>query len=795
MEGLSLVANGLAVVSVALQLSEVCFKLYLFWEAIEDAPHEIATIKEDLRYLTSVFKRIETAERPLGGCITEGMQHCQMKVADLMSIVEAFHHEFQSASRRKRLRTAFKAAIHGKHVARFRESLNDTKATLTLAIVHECVAQSFLATSFELQPLARKQPRNPSPLLTGQHFKYPLSVPSRDITRRVLTQFEESIPKQELSRITIQELMLRTISQTAVASFAPTSLDILAGDAYLMDECGQLRSKTFVYSTRLRLRVQRQTFSFRTILGHLWVRTTTTEYADEDLGETTKSQTVTSLAFYPRRCLQFLGVRNGLEAITALAGRSWIYNCRVTVTRAVPEDAIIFGLCSAGNTQAVQMLLDKGHASVVDTSPNGWKPLHYAAIAGHVDLCAMLIRQGADKTAFVYEGPTESILSPISLFVSRCTDRSADEKIAMLRLFCDCIDLSSAEGDGWLVHEWLKKAYAVERKPISQNSITWLFHLAGNENYVEFNSRQVWSALQHAIRSVLNHAHFNNILARILDLNIDVHETLSQDHISAMGGWVALRVCGRTLLPMIVNAGAFLQMRGFDWINDELPHHQFLQALPNMYVAWCRAVLDAVEQVEIYMREEMDDCLTQLNMTRATFLKAVSRSTSTSKSFGSSNNRDSVCTSCRCDFTVLGIGLVAPARIAIAECVMTGHDFDCRCRDLTSASLHVERQDHPSYSGSYHEDNSSDDADDDEQYFDADPHASCTMEISKSDVFSDIAKLLYRAQGSVWLGDYTIEEELCASCFLIREHYIGEDGLAADFPPMPRSFESLRAQC
>ncbi|KAH7080966.1 hypothetical protein FB567DRAFT_562483 [Paraphoma chrysanthemicola] len=696
MEGLSVVANGLAVVSVALQLSEVCFKLYLFWEAIEDAPHEIATIKEDLRYLTSVFKRIETAERPLGGCIAEGMQHCQIKVA----------------------------------------------------------------------------PRIPSPLLNSQHYIYPLSVPSRNITRRVLTQFEKSIPKQELSRITIQELMLRTISQTAVASFAPTSLDILAGDAYLMDECGQLRSKTFVYSTRLRLRVQRQTFSFRTILGHLWVRTTTTEYADEDFGETTKSQTVTSLAFYPRRCLQFLGVRNGLEAITALAGRSWIYNCRVTVTRAVPEDAIIFGLCSAGNTQAVQMLLDKGHASVVDTSPNGWKPLHYAAMAGHVDLCAMLIRQGADKTAFVYEGPTESIL-----------------------LFCDCIDLSSAQGDGWLVHEWLKKAYAVERKPISQNSITWLFHLAGNENYVEFNSRQVWSALQHAVRSVLNHAHFNNILARILDLTTDVRETLSNGHINAMGGWVALRVCGRTLLPMIVNAGSFLQMRGFDWINDELPHHQFLQALPNTYVAWCRAVLDAVEQVEMYMREEMDDCLTQLNMTRATFLKAISLPTSTPKSFGSSDDGDSVCTACGCDFTGLGIGLLAPARIAVAECVMTGHDFDCHCRDLTSASPHIERQDHPSYSGSYHEDNCSDDADYDEQYFDADPHASCTMEISKSDVFSDIAKLLYRAQGRVWLGDYTLEEELCASCFLIKEHYIGKDGLAADFPPMPRRFESLRDKC
>jgi hypothetical protein len=56
---------------------------------------------------------------------------------DLTSIVEAFDDGFQSASRRKRFCTAFKAATHNKHVQRFRESLNETKATLTLAMVHE----------------------------------------------------------------------------------------------------------------------------------------------------------------------------------------------------------------------------------------------------------------------------------------------------------------------------------------------------------------------------------------------------------------------------------------------------------------------------------------------------------------------------------------------------------------------------------------------------------------------------------------------------------------------------------
>jgi hypothetical protein len=72
---------GFAVVSVALQLSEVCVKLYLFWESIEEAPQEIAAIKEDLQYLISVFSRIESTEEPLGLCIAEGIRHCRTKVA------------------------------------------------------------------------------------------------------------------------------------------------------------------------------------------------------------------------------------------------------------------------------------------------------------------------------------------------------------------------------------------------------------------------------------------------------------------------------------------------------------------------------------------------------------------------------------------------------------------------------------------------------------------------------------------------------------------------------------------
>jgi hypothetical protein len=212
--------------------------------------------------------------------------------------------------------------------------------------------------------------------LIGPDFLYRVPAKSHDIERSALIQFEKALPDQSLATLTVQELMLHAISQTAIATFESTSLDILAQDGYFMDDCGQVRSKTFVYSEQVRYRVHHQATSFRTALGCLWVRRTTIGNARELNDGLEELQTVTMVAFYPVRWLQLLGLRNGLEALIASAGRRWLYNCKLTVTRAVPQNSMIFKLCSEGEYRAVQMLLESGEASVVDTSPEGWKPLH-----------------------------------------------------------------------------------------------------------------------------------------------------------------------------------------------------------------------------------------------------------------------------------------------------------------------------------------------------------------------------------------------------------------------------------
>jgi hypothetical protein len=165
--------------------------------------------------------------------------------------------------------------------------------------------------------------------------------------------------------------------------FEPTSLETFSQDGYTMTNNGVIHSKTFVYSKHLHYRVQYHTSSFRTAFGCLWIRTTEihdgggtdkNDNTDEDTAQ--KPQTVTSIVFYPTYWVQLLGIKNGLEALMAAGSRSWLLNCRITVTCAVPEDSLIFELCRTGQTKAVQALLSRGVGSVVDTSPRGWKPLH-----------------------------------------------------------------------------------------------------------------------------------------------------------------------------------------------------------------------------------------------------------------------------------------------------------------------------------------------------------------------------------------------------------------------------------
>jgi hypothetical protein len=194
------------------------------------------------------------------------------------------------------------------------------------------------------------------------------------------TNFEQYFPRKTLSTEKLNELLLHAIGQTAVATFVSDSLEVFSQDTYTIDDHGAIRARTFVYSKNLRFHVRHRLSSFKTAFGCIWLRTTAIRRPDRADNAQERTQSITSFAFYPARWLQLIGLRAGVEAIIASVAQSWVFNCRLTVTRAVPEDALIFELCRSGQTRAVEVLFRKGLASVGDTSPKGWRPLHVSDI-------------------------------------------------------------------------------------------------------------------------------------------------------------------------------------------------------------------------------------------------------------------------------------------------------------------------------------------------------------------------------------------------------------------------------
>ncbi len=367
-------------------------------------------------------------------------------------------------------------------------------------------------------------------------------------------------------------------------------------------------------------------------------------------------------------------------------------------------------------------------------------------------------------------------------------------KIEMLRLFFECLDVSDPLADGWTVHGELKKSYNKEKVPVSQNAITWLMRATCDEQLVVFGSETIWTALQTAVRSFLVQERNYSVLYYLLGISPDSKDNLSASHVTAFSQWFALRASERELVPMVLDAGRFCQIRGFDWVEDDITPSQFIRALPVIYVAWSVAFPNGVDRVEDLVKLELDACLERLGWTTAGFLEILSTSSCQHDLPGAGNvATHRACSECGDCYGLEGYGLVQPARIQFTECIKTKHRLGCHC----SVFLHNHA---PVTTPPMEQDvQNDDDSDVDEEFFDVESEPAI-KDIpdsidAKPDPFWDAATMLYRAQGRTWLGSYGLKEILCATCWLRREKYIHEAGLGAedDLPPMPEGYEMYRA--
>lgn len=118
-----------------------------------------------------------------------------------------------------------------------------------------------------------------------------------------------------------------------------------------------------------------QKSSIGVVLGSIWVRTSTLKAAEKSSITTGQLEVITSFIFYPASWLSRIGLRYGTEANLQWSPTAgWKFN--VSMVRAVPENSLIFDFCREGNIQGVMKLFERRDASVEDTSPKGWTPLH-----------------------------------------------------------------------------------------------------------------------------------------------------------------------------------------------------------------------------------------------------------------------------------------------------------------------------------------------------------------------------------------------------------------------------------
>ena len=209
---------------------------------------------------------------------------------------------------------------------------------------------------------------------------------SNDVVKGILKHSVELAIEQLIDSGTVQELMSQAIGR--VTAFESTLSGDYNSKVYNIDAAHRYRTRPFPYqrteavndddaypiSRFSRSRVCHRTSSLGVAFGCIWVRTSTLHLEADSEAPKGGFQTVTSFIFYPATWLKRIGVKHGMEASMVNSKDGWQFH--FNPLRAVPENSPIFDLCRTGQVKAVELLIQKGHGSVLDTSPKGWTPLH-----------------------------------------------------------------------------------------------------------------------------------------------------------------------------------------------------------------------------------------------------------------------------------------------------------------------------------------------------------------------------------------------------------------------------------
>jgi hypothetical protein len=132
-------------------------------------------------------------------------------------------------------------------------------------------------------------------------------------------------------------------------------------------------------------------------------------------------------------------------------------------------------------------------------------------------------------------------------------------------------------------------------------------------------------------------------------------KAISTTHAVAIGHWLAPRASERELLPMILDAGRFLHMKGFDWVEEDITPSQFLRKIPVIYAAWSSALPNSLDKVEELAQMELQICIDRLGWERDFLLTVMSNKNITTEMGAKRDVVRMRCSRCEDDYTSLGV--------------------------------------------------------------------------------------------------------------------------------------------
>ncbi|KAF2452460.1 hypothetical protein BDY21DRAFT_172558 [Lineolata rhizophorae] len=368
-------ASVLAVVSIAIQLSNEVLKLKTFLKSVQNAQEERAAVIQDLNTLAIILQDIRSSTELHGSCeaIHSALVSCRERLNVLSNFTAKFRAGIGSPSRLDRQRAAFNFVVKAKGVEEFKKGLGEAKMTLLLAYQHvsnrwqlsrfDSQQDMLLKLSASLAQISTQSDADKSP--SGQFLTEARYSPDHHFTG--LLEFPASSPGKH---------------RTAIVEDAKAALAISSTDpAPVHDQFPRTASPRGPAKSK-ELRKSITYSSWVSILGHVYIMSTV--HHQDNPGENCNgSETKTKTVLVPSWWLQKLGLRKLIRTSVGWSDHSgWNISLKPVCIR--PYDTLIFRLCKSDDVHSVRALLHHREASIHDVDPEGRTLLELVCILWHL---------------------------------------------------------------------------------------------------------------------------------------------------------------------------------------------------------------------------------------------------------------------------------------------------------------------------------------------------------------------------------------------------------------------------